>query len=51
MCKEVKLSNDDLENMTIGMCLDYIDEYVEQKDPNKKSEKVRQATQDDFDNF
>lgn len=49
MCKEVKLSNDDLENMTIGMCLDYIDEYVEQKDPKK--EKVRQATQDDFDSF
>lgn len=50
MCKEVKLNNDDLEDMTIGMCLDYIDEYVEQKNPDKPA-KVRRASQDDFDNF
>lgn len=49
MCKQVKLYNDDLENMTIGMCLDYIDEYIEQKDPNRK--KIRNATQSDFENF
>lgn len=49
MCKEVKLSNDDLENMTVGMCLDYIDEYVEQKNPKKK--RTRKASQDDFDKF
>lgn len=35
--------------MTVGMCLDYIDEYVEQQNPNKK--RVRQASQDDFDKF
>ena len=38
--------------MTIGMCLDFIDEYIEQ---NKKEEqpknKGRRATQDDFENF
>lgn len=31
------------------MCLDYIDEYIEQKSPEET--KVREATQDDFDNF
>lgn len=49
MCKQVKLDNDDLESMTIGNCLDYIDEYIEQKNPKKS--KVRQAQQSDFDNF
>lgn len=49
MSKEVKLTNEDMEDMTIGMCLDYIDEYVEQKNPNKN--RIRKATQDDFDKF
>jgi len=50
MCKEVKLTNDDLEDMTVGMCLDYIEKYVEEKNPKKKPT-VRKATQDDFDKF
>lgn len=33
------------------MCLDYIDEYLETKNPNKKETKSRKATQDDFDSF
>lgn len=50
MCKQVGLSSDDMEDMTIAMCLDYIDEYVERKNPKKK-QKARQANQDDFDSF
>ncbi|WP_197140175.1 hypothetical protein [Lysinibacillus sphaericus] len=44
--------HDDLETMTIGMVLDYIDEYQEMKNPNKKEKKtVRKASQADFDSF
>ncbi len=38
-----------MEDMTIGMCLDYADEYIEQNKPAK--DKVRQAKQSDFDSF
>ena len=53
MCKECKLSTDDLEHMTIGNAIDYIDEYISMKDPNNKNKNsgVREATQVDFDNF
>ncbi len=37
--------------MTIGMCLDFAEEYIDQKNPNRKNEKSRSATQSDFDNF
>lgn len=50
MCKKVEIGLGEMELMTVGMCLDYIDEYIEQQNPTKK-EKVRRATQDDFDNF
>lgn len=50
MCKQVKLDSNDLEEMTIGSCLDYIDEYIIKKNPDKKSE-VRQANQEDYDRF
>ena len=39
----------DMEVMTIGFCLDYIEEYIEQNNPKKK--KSRMANQDDFNNF
>ena len=35
--------------MTVGGCLDYIDEVIEQRNPKKET--VIQATQSDFDNF
>lgn len=35
--------------MTIGMCLDYMEEYVDLNNPKKQ--KVRKATQSDYDNF
>ena len=50
LCKKVELSISDLELMTIAMCVDYIDAYIEFNSDNKKK-KVRKATQEDFDNF
>jgi len=41
-----------MEYMTVGMCLDFIDEYVERQKPDKnKKQKNKAATQSDFDNF
>ncbi|PFI17453.1 hypothetical protein CN938_22300 [Bacillus thuringiensis] len=37
--------------MTIGDCLDYIDEYVEIQNPQKEKQNTRKATQDDFNAF
>ncbi|MEK5081145.1 hypothetical protein MKX73_19660 [Solibacillus sp. FSL W7-1436] len=50
LCKEAGLTHDDLEHMTFGMALDYIDEYFEMKNPNKKPKTVN-AGQSDFDKF
>ncbi|MFS0819675.1 hypothetical protein ABC382_22660 [Lysinibacillus sp. 1P01SD] len=36
LCKECGLTHDDLETMTFGMCLDYIDEYLKTKNPDNK---------------
>ncbi|MED3540661.1 hypothetical protein ABEX53_31500 [Bacillus toyonensis] len=49
LCYKCKLTKVDLEDMTIGMCLDYIDEYLEMQKPPQ--EKTRKATQKDFNNF
>jgi len=48
---ECKLTHDDLETMSIGMVLDHIDEFVEMKNPNKKSSNVVYADQSHFDAF
>jgi hypothetical protein len=50
VCKQTGLDLDDLDHMTIGGCLDFIDEYIEYKKPNKKK-KARKAKQSDFDAF
>jgi len=49
-CKMAGLTLDDMELMTIGECLDYIENYVEIK-AGKQEEKTRKATQEDFDAF
>lgn len=49
LCHKTKLTIADLEIMDIGMCLDYIDEYIDLITP--ENEKTREATQKDFDNF
>jgi hypothetical protein len=50
VCRQVGLTSEDMEEMTIGDCLDYVQEYI---DNQKKDEKptARKATQEDFDNF
>jgi hypothetical protein len=50
MCKRSGLDRADIEDFTIGMCLDFIDEYVESQNPNKES-KAKKASQKDFDSF
>ena len=47
---KLDLTSEDMEEMTIGDCLDYVQEYI---DNQKKDEKptARKATQEDFDNF
>ncbi|MDP7979146.1 hypothetical protein [Bacillus multifaciens] len=49
MCYKCKLTSLDLEEMTIGMCLDYISEYIDLQNPQKET--VRKATQKDYDAF
>ncbi|MDP7981526.1 hypothetical protein Q9306_24480 [Bacillus sp. WLY-B-L8] len=49
MCYKCKLTSADLEEMTIGMCLDYISEYIELQNPQKET--VKKATQKDYDAF
>lgn len=39
-----------MEEMTIGDCLDYIQEYIDQRKKDQKKN-VRKATQEDFDSF
>jgi hypothetical protein len=49
ICYQAQLTLADLEIMSIGNCLDYVQEWVEAHNPKKK--KVRRAKQADFDNF
>ena len=49
LCRKCDLYREDLEDMTIGMCLDFIEEYIEMNKPASKQ--VRVANQNDFDNF
>jgi hypothetical protein len=43
------LKYEDLQLMTIGMILDYVQEFVDHNNPKKK--RTRRATQQDFDAF
>jgi hypothetical protein len=43
------LTLDDLHLLTVGMVLDYIQEFIDHQKPKKK--KARKATQDDYDAF
>ncbi|MBO8083159.1 hypothetical protein F6P92_05005 [Streptococcus suis] len=51
-CKEVGLSVEELQHITLGMALDYQTDYINLRDPDKQTEvKTRRATQADIDNF
>ena len=49
LCRRNNLTTGDMEIMTVGMCLDYIVECIDMNNPKKQ--KVRQASQNDFDSF
>jgi len=49
LCRNAGLSNEDMDDMTIGMCLDFVYVQIDMKNPKKQS--TRQATQTDFDRF
>jgi hypothetical protein len=49
LCYKAQLTLADLEIMDIGQCLDYVQEWVDQSNPKKKTR--RRATQSDFDAF
>ena len=52
MCKQVGLSNEEMEDITIGDCLDYIQEYIDdQNNQTNQKSNIRKAGQDDFDGF
>ena len=51
VCRQVGLDHSDLEDMTIGMCMDFIDEYLDMHDPKRKKNRVRKANQADMDRF
>jgi hypothetical protein len=44
------LKLDDLQIMTVGMVLDYLEEYLDHINPKRKK-RSRKATQKDFDAF
>lgn len=50
LCKKSELTTYDMEEMTIGMCLDYMEEVIRQNKGESKKES-RNATQSDFDAF
>jgi len=50
LCYSCKLTKEDLEIMTIGNCLDYVQEYIDSQNP-KKAKITRKAKQADFDSF
>jgi hypothetical protein len=49
LCYKAGLSKADIDQMTIGMCLDYVEEFIERQKPQNKQ--IRKATQSDFDCF
>lgn len=49
MVKQIGLSFDELELMTVGSVIDYAHTFIEQQNP--ESQNVRKANQSDFDSF
>lgn len=51
LCKRTGLDSEDLETMSIGMCLDFFEEWLDANDPKRTKNKTRPAHQNDFDSF
>lgn len=50
VCKQVGLTSDEMNEMNIGQCLDYIQEYIDNNSEDGKQKTIR-ANQNDFDAF
>ena len=50
-CKQVGLQIWELDEMTIGMVIDFIEEYIALHNPKSRKRATRRATQADFDAF
>lgn len=48
MCRSAKLQYADMELMTVGMALDYVDAYQDLHNPSDKKNQPRKATQADI---
>ena len=51
MCRQYGLTMDDLDNMNIGQCLDFIQEWIQNNDKENTGGAERKATQSDFNKF
>lgn len=50
VCKQVGLTSDEMDDMNIGQCLDYIQEWIDNNREDGKQKTIR-ANQNDFDTF
>lgn len=50
VAKQVGLTADEMDDMNIGQCLDYIQEYIDNNSEDGKQKTVK-ANQNDFDAF
>ena len=50
VCKQVGLTADEMDEMNIGQCLDYIQEYIDNNSEDGKQKTIR-ANKNDFDAF
>lgn len=50
MLKQVGLTADEIDEMNVGQCLDYVQEYIDNNSEDSKQKTVK-ASQKDFDTF
>ncbi|MCJ1989396.1 hypothetical protein [Pseudolactococcus carnosus] len=50
-CKQVGLTADEMDEMNIGQCLDYIQEWVDNNNTENGTTKATKAKQENFDAF
>ena len=50
-CKQVGLTADEMDEMNIGQCLDYIQEWVDNNNKENSDKQATKASQNDFDSF
>lgn len=50
-CKQVGLTASEMDEMNIGQCLDYIQEWVDNNNKENSDKQATKANQGDFDSF